>query len=146
MSGNGYECVGYSKETQSEVIQMELKFENRKLKNLRTYKGLSQEELGQCLDRKVRSVQKYESGSVEPSITIINSLAKALMVNPCELLSLSNSEPSINKEVELDINFLSRLISKEFVNVELTEEDYKYILEMVYKIITESVNHLNKNK
>ena len=49
-----------------------------RIKAARKAAGLSQTELANRLSKTLRTVQKYESGEIEPSIAIINAMAKEL--------------------------------------------------------------------
>ena len=46
-----------------------------RIKAARKAAGLSQTELANRLSKTLRTVQKYESGEIEPSIAIINAMA-----------------------------------------------------------------------
>ena len=56
-----------------------------RIKEARKAVKLSQTELATQLEKTLRTVQKYESGEIEPSIATINSIAKILNVSPAEL-------------------------------------------------------------
>ena len=58
----------------------------------RTAAKLSQTELADMLSKTLRTVQKYESGEIEPSIATINSIAGALNVSPAELIGYQKQE------------------------------------------------------
>ena len=55
------------------------------IKKLRKESGLTQVQLADKLDKSVRTIQKYESGEIEPSIEIINSLSKIFDVSVQDL-------------------------------------------------------------
>ena len=50
----------------------------QRIKMLRKKKGLSQTELAQMLGKSLRTVQKYETGEIEVSISVINQIAEIL--------------------------------------------------------------------
>ena len=52
-----------------------------RIKAARKAAHLSQTELAQRLDKTMRTVQKYESGEIEPSIAMINAIAKILNID-----------------------------------------------------------------
>ena len=52
-----------------------------RIKAARKAAHLSQTELAQRLDKTMRTVQKYESGEIEPSIAMINAIAKILDIS-----------------------------------------------------------------
>ena len=58
----------------------------KRLKTARKAAGLSQTELATRLDKTLRTIQKYESGEIEPSIAMINAIAKELNVSPADLI------------------------------------------------------------
>ena len=53
---------------------------------------LSQTELAEILGKTMRTIQKYESGEIEPSIAIINEIAKALKVSPTDIIGYQKQE------------------------------------------------------
>ena len=58
----------------------------QRVKTLRKRKGLNQKELANILGKSLRTVQKYETGEIEISISVINQLADALDTTPSYLL------------------------------------------------------------
>lgn len=59
----------------------------RKLKELRSSKGMSQEQLASAADMSPRYVGHLESGKYSPSAYTLLKLIKALNVDPKELIS-----------------------------------------------------------
>ena len=59
-----------------------------RIRDARKAAGMSQTVLGQHLNKTLRTIQKYESGEIEPSIATINELAKILHVSSAELVAL----------------------------------------------------------
>ena len=57
-----------------------------RIKKARKAAKLNQTELASKLNKTMRTVQKYESGEIEPSIAMIHEIAKVLNVNPTELI------------------------------------------------------------
>lgn len=57
-----------------------------RIKVARRAANLSQTELAKRLDKTMRTIQKYESGEIEPSIAMINAIAKVLDVSPADLI------------------------------------------------------------
>ena len=53
----------------------------QRIKMLRKKKGLSQTELAQMLGKSLRTVQKYETGEIEVSISVINQIAECSPIN-----------------------------------------------------------------
>lgn len=48
--------------------------------------NLTQEELSELMDIHVNSIGRIERGQANPSITMLFRLAKALQINPCDLI------------------------------------------------------------
>ena len=63
-----------------------------RIKAARKAAHLSQTELAQRLDKTMRTVQKYESGEIEPSIAMINAIAKILNISPADLIGYQKPE------------------------------------------------------
>ena len=57
-----------------------------RIKQARKAQHLSQTELANRLGKTMRTVQKYESGEIEPSIGILNEIANILNISPAELI------------------------------------------------------------
>ena len=86
-----------------EVIQMNQNQAEigERIKTARKAAGLSQTELANRLGKTLRTVQKYESGEIEPSIAIINAMAKELKVSPADLIGYQR--PSIELNTVSDV-------------------------------------------
>ena len=63
-----------------------------RIKAARRAANLSQTELAKRLDKTMRTIQKYESGEIEPSIAMINAIAKVLDVSPADLIGYRKPE------------------------------------------------------
>ena len=63
-----------------------------RIKVARKAAGLSQTELAKRLEKTMRTVQKYESGEIEPSIAMVNAIAKVLDVSPADLIGYQKPE------------------------------------------------------
>ena len=74
-----------------------------RIKGARRAANLSQTELAKRLEKTMRTIQKYESGEIEPSIAMINAIAKVLDVSPADLIGYRR--PSI------ELNSLSDVIA-----------------------------------
>ena len=61
----------------------------QRIKMLRKKKGLSQTELAQMLGKSLRTVQKYETGEIEVSISVINQIAEILETSSTYLLAMN---------------------------------------------------------
>lgn len=58
----------------------------QRIKVLRKQKGLSQTELANLMDKSLRTIQKYETGEIEVSISIVNQLADIFGCTPTYIL------------------------------------------------------------
>lgn len=74
-----------------------------RIKAARRAANLSQTELAKRLDKTMRTIQKYESGEIEPSIAMINAIAKVLDVSPADLIGY--------KKPEIQLDSLSDVIA-----------------------------------
>jgi len=82
----------------------------QRIKEARKAAKLSQTELAGQLEKTLRTVQKYESGEIEPSIATINSIAKILNVSPAELIGYKKQE--IRLDTLSDVLFVLNEINK----------------------------------
>jgi len=64
---------------------------------------LTQTELAKQLDKTMRTIQKYESGEIQPSIAMINAIAKVLGVSPADLIGY--------KKADIQLDSLSDVIT-----------------------------------
>ena len=67
-----------------------------RIKAARKAAGLSQTELAKRLEKTLRTVQKYESGEIEPSIAMINAIAKVINVSPADLIGYQRPSIELN--------------------------------------------------
>lgn len=67
-----------------------------RIKAARKAAGLSQTELAKRLEKTLRTVQKYESGEIEPSIAMINAIAKEINVSPADLIGYQRPSIELN--------------------------------------------------
>ena len=72
-----------------ELIDVKAIGEN--IKNERKAAGLSQSQLATLIGKTLRTVQKYESGEIEPSFSMINEIAIALCISAFSLLRNPNA-------------------------------------------------------
>lgn len=81
-----------------------------RIKVARKAAKLSQTDLAVKLDKTLRTVQKYESGEIEPSIAVINEIAKILNVTPAELIGYQKQE--IRLDTLADVLFVLNELNK----------------------------------
>lgn len=66
----------------------------QRIKTLRKRKGLNQTELANLLGKSLRTVQKYETGEIEVSISVVNQMADILESTPTYILGYeTNTAP-----------------------------------------------------
>lgn len=80
----------------------------QRIKMLRKKKGLSQTELAQMLGKSLRTVQKYETGEIEVSISVINQIAEILKTSSTYLFGYESGTTQI-KSLSDVMDFLFKL-------------------------------------
>ena len=86
---------------------------HEKLQELRKSRGLTQEELAECLFVSRTAISKWESGRGYPSIDSLKEIANYFSVSIDELLSSEKMLSLAEKENKTLEKFLSDLILKE---------------------------------
>ena len=79
---------------------------------------MSQTELGTYLNKTLRTIQKYESGEIEPSIGTINEIAKVLHVSSAELIGYEKAPVQLDTLADV-LNFLHSLNKKEDIRFDI---------------------------
>lgn len=77
----------------------------QRIKSLRKLKGYNQSELAEIIGKSLRTVQKYETGEIEVSISVINQLAEVLDTTPTFLLGYETEIDPIRTLADV-MNFL----------------------------------------
>ncbi len=87
-----------------------------RIKKARKAAKLSQSELAAKLDKTLRTIQKYESGEIRPSVGMINSIADILHVSPVDLIGYQRQELRLDTmaDVLYVLNELNRKSSLHF--------------------------------
>ena len=87
-----------------------------RIKEARKAAKLSQSELAAKLDKTLRTIQKYESGEIRPSVGMINSIADILHVSPVDLIGYQKQELRLDTlaDVLYVLNELNRKSSLHF--------------------------------
>lgn len=67
-----------------------------RIRKARKLKRLSQTDLANMLDKSMRTIQKYESGEIEPSIAVINEISKILEVESSYLMGYKRNDNKMN--------------------------------------------------
>lgn len=68
----------------------------KRIKEARKAAKMSQTELANAIGKTLRSVQKYESGEVVPSIAMVNEIAKTLKISPADLIGYQRPNIELN--------------------------------------------------
>lgn len=91
-----------------------------RIKKARKAAGLSQTALGLRLDKTLRTIQKYESGEIEPSIAMINEIAKVLDTSSAKLMGYEKQDHHLNTLSDV-LAFLNDLNNKDGIrfNIEV---------------------------
>ncbi|MBQ2667168.1 MAG: helix-turn-helix transcriptional regulator [Clostridia bacterium] len=93
----------------------------KRIRAARKAAKLNQTELAMKLDKTMRTIQKYESGEIEPSIGMINAIAKILNVSPADLVGYQ--KPNIELTCLSDVlSFLYQLDKKEGLHFDVEVE------------------------
>ena len=71
-----------------------------KIKQYRKNKQLTQQQLGDLINKSLRTIQKYEANQVTPSFKVLEEIAKALDVSYNDFFD----KPSDNNEVLFDLS------------------------------------------
>lgn len=106
------------------------------LKQLRTAKGLTQNELAKILDVSKSNISKYEAGSVEPNMSVLIRISEYFEISvDCLLGKNTKNESASEKECDFfffffnNENLLRDIFSKRIrtaiLDLGLTEEDFK---------------------
>ncbi|MCD8144364.1 MAG: helix-turn-helix domain-containing protein [Oscillospiraceae bacterium] len=80
----------------------------QRIKLLRKRKGLNQTELAHRLNKSLRTVQKYETGEIEVSVTVVNQIADILDTTPTYILGYEASNAQIKTLSDI-MDFLFKL-------------------------------------
>lgn len=92
----------------------------QRIKMLRKRKGLNQSELAEKLNKSLRTVQKYETGEIEVSIAVVNSLADILETTPTYILGYESSSAPINRISDIiDLLFKMETVAGLDFNIEV---------------------------
>lgn len=92
----------------------------QRIKMLRKRKGLNQSKLAEKLNKSLRTVQKYETGEIEVSIAVVNSLADILETTPTYILGYESSSAPINRISDIiDLLFKMETVAGLDFNIEV---------------------------
>lgn len=88
--------------------QLDYKEIGQRIKDLRKRNGLNQTELAKIMEKSLRTIQKYETGEIEVSISTVNQLAEVLESTPTHILGYETNRPSIQSLSDI-MGFLFQL-------------------------------------
>lgn len=92
----------------------------QRIKMLRKRSGLNQSELAEKLNKSLRTVQKYETGEIEVSIAVVNSLADILETTPTYILGYEPSSAPIQRISDIiDLLFKMETVAGLDFNIEV---------------------------
>lgn len=89
----------------------------KNIKHCRKARKLTQKQLADMINKTDRSIQKYENDTIEPPISVINDIAKALMISITDLI------PVIENKVEVIKAPLSEYSTRELLEELLRRTD-----------------------
>lgn len=104
------------------------------LKQLRTAKGLTQNELAKILDVSKSNISKYEAGSVEPNMSVLIRISEYFEISvDCLLGKNTKNESAPEKENDFFFfnnesllrHIFSKRIRTAILDLGLTEDDFK---------------------
>jgi len=90
------------------MAQLDYKEIGQRIKILRKRKGLNQTELASIMGKSLRTIQKYETGEIEVSISVVNQLAEVLECTPTYILGYETNRPPIQSLSDI-MGFLFQL-------------------------------------
>ena len=89
-----------------------------RIKKARKAAKMSQTVLGTYLNKTLRTIQKYESGEIEPSIATINEIAKVLNVSSAELIGYEKRDVQLNTLADV-LSFFHALNKKDGLHFDI---------------------------
>lgn len=110
-----------------------------KIKDIRKFKGITQSELAKNIGVNLRTIQKYESGEITPSIDRLNEISSFLGVHTIELMDMSPNEKKERLEGLAQIKKLNeKLIKQQLDDLEKIKNADSLVLLMYH------ASHINK--
>ena len=79
-----------------------------RIRTLRKKKGLNQTEFAKLLDKSLRTVQKYETGEIEVSFSVVNQIAQVLDTTTSYILGIDTDVAPIRSLADV-LGFLFEL-------------------------------------
>jgi len=107
---------------------------SKRIKLLRTEKGLSQRELAEILLVSQQAVAKWELGNAEPDLKMINTLSEYFNVDVNYLIGNTNIPMPPDKNVRLTADDGLQIWASESGLSEVSQRDVFEYIEMVKKL------------
>ena len=85
--------------------QFDLPSMGARLRALRKKRGYNQTELGEIIDKSLRTIQKYETGEIEIPLSVISQLADVLDTTTSYILGFDGEIPSVRSMADV-MNYL----------------------------------------
>ena len=96
----------------------------RRIRELRNRKGISQQNLADLIEMSLRSIQKYESGETEPTVSAVNAIARVLNSDPVYILGYQETRPRIKSFADI-ADFLFQMDEIEELDMSITMDTDK---------------------
>ena len=114
------------------------------IRKVRTIRNISRKELAEKLNLSISAIQKYENGTVSPTIDTLVKISEALNVTIDYLLGISNilnldDGKIINEEFE-------KLNKSDIKKEEVMEWLTKFVLDNTDEFADVMIEHMNKSK
>lgn len=85
--------------------QFDLAAMGNRIRALRKKKGYNQTELGEIIDKSLRTIQKYEMGEIEIPLSVISQLADVLGTSTSYILGFDGEIPAVRSMADV-MNYL----------------------------------------
>lgn len=113
-----------------------------KIKELRTQKKITQKQLGKLIGKTESSIQKYECGSVEVPLSVLEKIANVLDVSILTLMDISQ----ILSLAQTNINLGNPDMADSFLSIAEIMYKKKYPLDVRLQANYELLNNAGKEK
>lgn len=108
----------------------------KQLKDARTNKGVTQQQLADILEVSVHTISKYEQGTREPSLEIMSRIAAALGVEMVELIADKDELIKLWGMQELSNEGNSKVKESQLVALlqDLYPNDFNFIVDLLGRL------------
>lgn len=125
---------------------MDYKILGLRIKKYRQKNKITQEQLGEKLNKSGSTIKRYEKGEVEPSLIILEKMADIFNVSLAELMGINDNYASEEFEILVAYNKLSsqsKYFIKSLLEIELYKQK-KYKLKEKEKLTDEQQTELEE--